>query len=175
MAAVAAANPIPTGDLRLILLIAFLPTLHNKPLQKRRAHFVMNGGPKKEAVSGESACRWHNNCRFALSGIRHSPLAAQRRGYTRQRQRTKGFGFNCANVRFGSKADICSAPTHVRFIPNSDRKSRHAQMVMSALPLKADMCGATRDVRFGPIAAVILPASVISPGTRSDSRCKPQR
>jgi hypothetical protein len=23
---------------------------------------------------------------------------------------------------------------------------------MSALPLKADMCGATRDVRFGPIA-----------------------
>jgi hypothetical protein len=24
------------------------------------------------------------------------------------------------NVRFGSKADICSAPTHVRFTPNSD-------------------------------------------------------
>src|SRR5262245_26391070 len=48
------------------------------------------------------------------------------------------------DVRFGSKADICSAPTHVRFTPNSDRKSRHAQMVMSALPLKADMCGATR-------------------------------
>jgi hypothetical protein len=23
-------------------------------------------------------------------------------------------------VRFGSKADICSAPTHVRFTPNSD-------------------------------------------------------
>jgi hypothetical protein len=45
------------------------------------------------------------------------------------------------NVRFGSKADICSAPTHVRFTPNSDRKSRHAQMVMSALPLKADMMG----------------------------------
>jgi hypothetical protein len=51
MAAVAAANPIPTADLRLILLIAFLPTLHNEPLQKRRAHFVMNGGPKKGAVS----------------------------------------------------------------------------------------------------------------------------
>ena len=29
------------------------------------------------------------------------------------------------NVRFGSKADICSASTHVRFTPNSDRKSGH--------------------------------------------------
>jgi hypothetical protein len=26
------------------------------------------------------------------------------------------------HVRFGSKADICTAPTHVRFTPNSDRK-----------------------------------------------------
>jgi len=38
-----------------------------------------------------------------------------------------------AYVRFGSKADMCNAPTHVRFTPNSDRKSRHAAMVMSAL------------------------------------------
>ena len=36
------------------------------------------------------------------------------------------------HVRFGSKADMC------------------AQKVMSALPPKADMCGATRDVRFVP-------------------------
>ena len=57
-----------------------------------------------------------------------------------------------AHVRFGSKADICSAPTHVRFTPNSDRKSRHTQTVMSALPPKADMCGALTDVRFGPKA-----------------------
>jgi hypothetical protein len=27
------------------------------------------------------------------------------------------------HVRFGSKADMCGAPTHVRFTPNSDRKS----------------------------------------------------
>src|SRR5262245_18665437 len=27
--------------------------------------------------------------------------------------------------------------------------------VMSALPPKADMCGATRDVRFGPIADIV--------------------
>jgi len=26
-------------------------------------------------------------------------------------------------VRFGSKADICAAQNHVRFTPNSDRKS----------------------------------------------------
>jgi hypothetical protein len=28
-----------------------------------------------------------------------------------------------ANVRFGSKADICAAKGHVRFASNSDRKS----------------------------------------------------
>src|SRR5262249_29910202 len=54
------------------------------------------------------------------------------------------------HVRFGSKADICSATRHVRFTPNSDRKSGLPQTVMSALPPKADMCGATSDVRFGP-------------------------
>jgi len=59
-----------------------------------------------------------------------------------------------ADVRFGSKVDMCSAIPDVRFTPNSDRKSRHAQMVMSALPPKADMCGATSDVRFGPKADI---------------------
>jgi hypothetical protein len=32
---------------------------------------------------------------------------------------------NGAYVRFGSLADICSAKRHVRFTPNSDRKSGH--------------------------------------------------
>src|SRR5215470_2150502 len=60
-----------------------------------------------------------------------------------------------ANVRFGSKADICTALAHVRFTPNSDRKSRHPQNIMSALPPKADMCGANLNVRFGPIADIV--------------------
>jgi hypothetical protein len=30
------------------------------------------------------------------------------------------------DVRFGSKADICAAKSHVRFSPNSDRESNHA-------------------------------------------------
>ena len=51
-----------------------------------------------------------------------------------------------ADVRFGSKADICGAPTHVRFTPDSDRESGYPQQDMSALPLKADVCGATNDV-----------------------------
>jgi hypothetical protein len=29
------------------------------------------------------------------------------------------------DVRFGSEADICAAQRHVRFTPNSDRKSGH--------------------------------------------------
>src|SRR5262245_47626785 len=58
------------------------------------------------------------------------------------------------DVRFGSKADSCSAATHVRFAPNSDRESGHTQPVMSALPPKADMCGATAHVCFGPKADI---------------------
>jgi hypothetical protein len=50
------------------------------------------------------------------------------------------------DVRFGSLADICSAKGHVRFAPNSDRESGFPQMVMSAFPPKADLCGATSDV-----------------------------
>jgi hypothetical protein len=34
------------------------------------------------------------------------------------------------DVRFGSEADICGAPTHVRFTPNSDRESGLRQTVM---------------------------------------------
>jgi hypothetical protein len=51
---------------------------------------------------------------------------------------------------------MCSAQAHVRSTPNSDRKSEIPQKAMSALPPKADMCGATRDVRFGPIADMVL-------------------
>jgi hypothetical protein len=54
------------------------------------------------------------------------------------------------NVRFGSKADMCAAKGHVRFAPNSDRESGFPQTVMSALLPKADIAGATGDVRFGP-------------------------
>src|SRR5262249_54283999 len=49
---------------------------------------------------------------------------------------------DAGHVRFGSKADICTARAHVRFTPNCDRESRHPQPVMSALPPKADMCSA---------------------------------
>jgi hypothetical protein len=50
------------------------------------------------------------------------------------------------DVRFGSLADICGAPTNVRFTPDSDHESRHVLTVMSAFPPKADMCGATGHV-----------------------------
>src|SRR5262249_31226121 len=57
-----------------------------------------------------------------------------------------------SHVRFGSKADMCVAKSDVRFTPNSGRESGFPQTVMSALPPKADMCGATNHVRFGPVA-----------------------
>jgi hypothetical protein len=59
-----------------------------------------------------------------------------------------------SNVRFGSKADVCGARAHVCFTPNSDRESGLPRQAMSALPLKADMCSALADVRFGPIADI---------------------
>jgi hypothetical protein len=57
-------------------------------------------------------------------------------------------------VRFGSKADMCGAATHVCFTSDSDHESGHVPIVMSALPPKADMCSALADVRFGPIADI---------------------
>jgi hypothetical protein len=64
------------------------------------------------------------------------------------------------DFRFGSKADMCSAIAHVRFTPESDRESGFPHKVMSALPPKADMCDATRDVRFEyALSARHLPAS----------------
>ena len=58
------------------------------------------------------------------------------------------------SVRFGSKADVCVAKPHVRFTPDSDRKSGLPQKAMSASPPKADACAATSDVGFGPIADI---------------------
>ena len=54
------------------------------------------------------------------------------------------------NVRFGSLADICGA--NVRFAPIATAKAELLQKVMSALPPKADMYGANRNVGYGPEA-----------------------
>jgi hypothetical protein len=68
------------------------------------------------------------------------------------------------DVRFGSLTDICSAKGHVRFALNSDRESGFPQQAMSALPLKADMCGALAHVCFGPIADISRSSQVVEPG-----------
>src|SRR5262249_42201520 len=70
------------------------------------------------------------------------------------------------DVRFGSKADICSAKRHVRFTPNSDRESEFPQRAMSALPPKADMCSAADHVRFGPIADIVALIRTLRPLAR---------
>jgi hypothetical protein len=59
-----------------------------------------------------------------------------------------------SGVRFGSKADIRAAKSHVCFTPNSDRESEFRPKVVSALPSKADMCGALGHVCYGPIADI---------------------
>ena len=51
--------------------------------------------------------------------------------------------FGCTGRRhvcFGSKADTCGAKGHVRFAPNSDRKSGLRQTIMSALPPNSGHC-----------------------------------
>jgi hypothetical protein len=47
---------------------------------------------------------------------------------------------------------MCAAKRHVCVTPISDIESEIPQKAMSALPPKADMCGAKADVRYGPIA-----------------------
>ena len=50
-----------------------------------------------------------------------APPEAQEGIVSTQSSIPKGAGHETANVRFGSKADICSAKRHVRFAPNSGR------------------------------------------------------
>jgi hypothetical protein len=49
------------------------------------------------------------------------------------------------------------------------KQTSASQKVMSALPPKADMCGATRDVRFGPIAGMAAPSITSSARNRNAS------
>jgi len=49
---------------------------------------------------------------------------------------------------------MCSALAHVRFAPNSDRKSGFAHEVMSALPPKADIIVLTAIQRHQHITIV---------------------
>ena len=53
--------------------------------------------------------------------------------------------------------------------PIATAKADMAQMVMSALRPKADMCSATRDVRFGPIADMGVP-KIMSANARDPSK-----
>ena len=57
------------------------------------------------------------------------------------------------DVRFGSEADMCNAPTHVRFAPNSDRKSGPPQNVMSALGQKQTIALQRPRLLYPPEAA----------------------
>jgi hypothetical protein len=85
--------------------------------------------------------------------------------YSHHRNGSKSEFERAEDVRFGSEADIGSAKGHVRFTPDSDRESGFSQKAMSALPPKADMCGANRNVRFVPMADI--------QGFGSDKRKKP--
>ena len=52
-----------------------------------------------------------------------APLHACAPVRTAHNAESQRLALNGANVRFGSKADMCAAKGHVRFAPNSDRES----------------------------------------------------
>jgi hypothetical protein len=58
------------------------------------------------------------------------------------------------NVRFGSQAEYAVQNGMSALPPIATAKEDFRKKVMSALPLKPDMCGATRDFRKGAIADI---------------------
>ena len=54
----------------------------------------------------------------------------------------------------GTSTDIVTYPSHGGMSALGQKRTHAVQQRMSALPPKADMCGATRDVRFGPKADI---------------------
>ena len=92
-------------------------------------------GAHKSAVTGDVACKNRSEPSIdAFFGHLDAPAEISILVY--------GGIPEANNVRFGSQADVRSANRHVRFTPDSDRDSGLPQKVMSALPPKADMCGA---------------------------------
>ena len=69
----------------------------------------------------------------------------------------------------------CAAQSVMSALPNSDHESGHPQKVMSALPPKADVCGALAHVCFGPKADIAIylitsSANRSNPGPRGGKR-----
>src|SRR4029079_213353 len=75
-----------------------------------------------EVVSARSASAFGNPSHLAATSLRTRRAKNRRVRYVWTAADFLRFG----DVRFWSLADICSAKGHVRFAPNSDRKSRHA-------------------------------------------------
>ena len=79
---------------------------------------------------------------------------------------TTSLRFDSAS-RFGSIADMCGAPTHVRFIPNSDRESGFPQKVCPlysrkqtcALQLQMSAKGHKRTLSLHSITSSAVPSS----------------
>jgi hypothetical protein len=82
---------------------------------------------------------------------------SRRKATTAPRQRRKS-GVNASASRRGSTGRPLRLMTarRVALQPDCERTEPHLApcLPMSALPPKADMCSATRDVRFGPIADI---------------------
>src|SRR5262245_27146938 len=55
------------------------------------------------------------------------------------------------NVRFGSKADICSAKRHVRFTPESRRQADDLYMVVAGSELGFYESGEGKNLRLRPL------------------------
>src|SRR5262245_62405670 len=73
------------------------------------------------APSGHTAAATPSNVMNSRRLIA-SPRGQDRTSYRLKLAHWKRSGVTAANVRFGSKADICSAKRHVRFTPESDIK-----------------------------------------------------
>src|SRR5262245_45978041 len=121
------------------------------PLSIMAVRSLRRGGITASAKS-QTSCKTKAACRKQHSTSYFHCIATRPTGRQLSHLRPQPRSAQSApkDVRFGSQADICSAKGHVRFAPNSDRESGHAAMAMSALHLKADMCGAVAHVCFGP-------------------------
>src|SRR5262249_62005934 len=93
-------------------------------------------------------------CRFRQIRAQRKGRGVVPYGQRQESLQAKLSNISVADVRFGSRADICAAKSDVRFALNSDRKSDFPEKAMSALPPKADMCSAATNVCFGPIADI---------------------
>ena len=117
--------------------------------------FVSSGHSSLEMTCGRPLCP---RCRAPMWALRVEPKTTAEDDRTFKCPRCE----HSQNVAFPKNRNWCNV---AKMSALGQKQTCAPQVVMSALPPKADMCSAPAHVRYGPIADILLQSALISLST----------